>query len=257
MPSISRNSFGSISAASSGPLFVSSSDALRSSAADVLSQEEESHSQTKNLSSSTTNSNSNKRALQLRKRQWVEQSVQYYSTIMRNESRRARGQGINPNRESLDTHKKNFTMAKKLYFARNKIKSGNLNHAETIYRKLINELIREIEDEEEEHCDHAQLAVSTLLLALLLQRQKQTTETRDVFVRFFRIIHQNEKEGVECACSAKVVQAFALFEMKEGRKKKSYRLAQMAVKMDPELEPLLSWKQFRDVAETVHSSWSI
>jgi len=205
--------------------------------------------------------NRSKRALQLRKRNWIEKSTSYYSTVMRNESRRARGQ-IKPSQNTLDYHRRNLVMAKKLYYARNKIKTGALNHAETIYRKLIDELIQEEEDDEE--CDHAQLAISTLLLALLLQRTNQITETRKVFNRFFTIIHRNNQaasagseEHAECACSAKVLQAYALFEMKQGHVRKSYRLAQMAVKLDSELKPLLKWKQFRDAKElSIMNGWT-
>ena len=114
-----------------------------------------------------------------------------------------------------------------------------------------------------------------LLLTLLLQRKpNHVKETRAVFVEFFRIVTQDsnqdpasrhhhhhhhhrrrDRDGSssssfkECTCSAKVLQAFALFEMKQGRVKKAYSLAKMAVEMDPELEPLLRWKQFRVAQE--------
>lgn len=181
-----------------------------------------------------------RRKLQKRQRDWIERSTAYYSTIMRNESRRARGQ-IKSN--TLEFHRSNFVMAKMLYFARNKIKAGSLSHAESIYRKLIDELM----EDDDEDCDHAQLAISTLLLALLLQRKDNITETRQVFDRFFSIIHRNKHEHEsECTCSAKVLQAYALFEMKQGDVKKACMLAKTAVKMDNELHPLLQWKQFRD-----------
>jgi hypothetical protein len=83
-------------------------------------------------------------------------------------------------------------MAQNLYFARNQIKYGRLSHTESIYRKLIDELMTELEDKEKngKHvCDHAQLAVSTLLLALLLQRKNQITETRSTVLSFCRIIN--------------------------------------------------------------------
>ena len=193
-----------------------------------------------------------KKLLQQRKSKWIEQSTQYYSTVMRHNTRVMKGQL--PKQQSLATHKKNLAIAKKMYFARHKIHSGNLKHAEVIYRKLIDELVQEAEDEEEQ-CDHAQLAISTLLLALLLQRNNsdhQASATREVFVRFFRIIARrttDPNEDMECACSAKVMQAWALFEMKQGNKKKSYRLAQMAVKLDSDLEPVLKWKPFRVAKE--------
>ena len=50
----------------------------------------------------------------------------------------------------------------------------------------------------------------------------------------------------ECVCSAKVLQAFALFEMKQGNSLKSLQLVQKAVQLDPTLRPVLKWKQFRD-----------
>jgi hypothetical protein len=201
------------------------------------------------------NSKESKRQLQLRKSAWIEKSVKYYSTVMRNDRRRQKGQ-FKPSDLSLETHRNNLLTAKKLYHARNKIQIGELTHAEFIYRKLINDMFQEEKDGED--CDHAQLAVSTLLLALLLQRQQDPEQVRDVFVNFFTYIHRREDDGLlECTCCAKVMQAFALFEMKQGNKKKSYRLARMAVQMDEDLSGLLNWKQFRDVEEEVKSSWRL
>ena len=175
----------------------------------------------------------------MKKSKWIERSTTYYSTIMRNESRRARGQ---IKTTILESHQ--IVMAKKLYFARNKMKAGSLNQAEFIYRKLIGDLM----EDDDEHCGHAQLAISTLLLALLLlQRKENITETRQVFDTFFSIMYRNIHEHkLECTCSAKVFQAYALFEMKQGNVKKADTLAKTAVRMDYELHPLLQWKQFRD-----------
>jgi tetratricopeptide (TPR) repeat protein len=205
------------------PLFALSSDDMRDFS---------------NYEADSTNS---RRKLQMKKSKWIERSTTYYSTIMRNESRRARGQ---IKRNTLESHRNNFVIAKMLYVARNKIKAGgSLSQAEFIYRKLIDELM----DDDNEHCDHAQLAISTLLLALLLQRKENITETRQVFDRFFSTIHRNiHGNELECTCSAKVLQAYALFEMKQGNVKKAYMLAETAVRMDNELHPLLQWKLFRD-----------
>jgi hypothetical protein len=73
--------------------------------------------------------------------------------------------------------------------------------------------------------------------------------TRSVFLRFFRIVGEDEVR--ECRCSAKVLQAFALFEMKQGHGLKSYFLALKAVALDESLAPVLRWKQFRDVGERI------
>eukprot|EP00553_Chaetoceros_curvisetus_P002555 CAMPEP_0204620782 /NCGR_PEP_ID=MMETSP0717-20131115/6706_1 /ASSEMBLY_ACC=CAM_ASM_000666 /TAXON_ID=230516 /ORGANISM="Chaetoceros curvisetus" /LENGTH=263 /DNA_ID=CAMNT_0051635049 /DNA_START=280 /DNA_END=1071 /DNA_ORIENTATION=- len=211
------------------------------------------------IDTSTPIKANSRKILQQRKREWIERSTHYYTTVMRHQNRQARGQIKTPDNQEalLNYHKKNMVMAQNLYFARNQIKYGRLNHAESIYRKLIDDIMGENKDGHE--CDHAQLAVSTLLLALLLQRKDQIKETRSTFLQFFRIINTVNEEHLiengqvkECACSAKVLQAFALFEMKQGLVKKSYQLATMAVRMDHELEPILNWKQFREAKELVN-----
>jgi hypothetical protein len=160
-------------------------------------------------------------------------------------------------------------LAKKHYFALRKIKDGKPTHAESIYRRIIADMIQSINDhndkeDEEKGCDHAQLAVTTLLLALHLQRTGAPPQrTRSVFVNFVRVAvvgttgtgtgtttttthADHEEEHPECACSAKVLQAFALFEMKQGNQLKSLQLVQKAIQLDQTLQPILKWKQFRD-----------
>jgi tetratricopeptide (TPR) repeat protein len=177
----------------------------------------------------------------LHRREWVDRSLNYYTKVMREERRRTLGQAVDyDTAEYQDT----FTaLAKKHYFALRKIKTGQWRHAETIYRRIISELVQDDE------CNHAQLAVTTLLLALLLQRMGLRKETRSVFLHFFRVAVLDQEEDEECACSAKVLQAYALFEMKQGNSLKSLELVKRAVQLDPSLEPVLSWKQFRDVLE--------
>jgi hypothetical protein len=75
------------------------------------------------------------------------------------------------------------------YFALRKIKDGKPQHAEQIYRRIIDELLHE----EEDGCDHAKLAVTTLLLALLLQRTGDSKNTRSVSLHFFRIVVVNRR----------------------------------------------------------------
>jgi hypothetical protein len=182
--------------------------------------------------------------------EWISRSVDYYSKVMREERRRTIGQISGGNDPG---YQEQFViLAKKHYFALRKIKDGSLLHAECIYRKIIEDLSRE---EEGEECDHAKLAVTTLLLALLLQRMGDCKGTRSVFLRFFRIVVL-ENEETECACSAKVLQAFALFEMKQGNTRKSLELVKRAIEFDDSLAPVLQWKQFRDVVQrqAKHSS---
>lgn len=190
-----------------------------------------------------------KRILQKRQRQWIYSSTTYFSTVMREQTRRSRGQLPNLSSRLLTHRKRTFDFAQRLYFARNQIKANKLEYAETIYRKMIGSMIEEHENGHS--CDHSELAISTLLLALLLQRTNRVKETRSVFTRFFRFMHlkmRDSTEKLECTCTAKVSQAYALFEMKQGNTKKAYYLAKVAVSLDSDLKPLLNWKQFRNAA---------
>lgn len=185
---------------------------------------------------------------EIRKRDWINRSVDYYFRVTREKtyvSSSSSNKVIDNFIQPYQT-KEQTEIASRLYFARTKIKSGSPHHAEQIYRKIINEIMSSDPDD---HCDHSALAVSTLLLALLLQRMGDIKGTRSVFLNFFRVIQANEglEEIDNCACSAKVLQAFALFEMKRGNSKKSYELVNKAVTMDKSLERVLRWKQFRDV----------
>jgi hypothetical protein len=203
------------------------------------------------------------------RQQWVEKSVNYYSKVMREERRRDLGQSSFdtsslslqlPQQQTLTAaaaapvvsadQRDYLTLAKKHYFALVKVKDGKHHHAESIYRRIIDELM----DEEDEECDHAKLAVTTLLLALHMQRSKDdgvsVKQARSVFLNFFRLVTMTSSaagadQHAPCACSAKVLQAFALFEMKQGNELKSYMIVLKAIELDPELRPVLQWKQFR------------
>jgi hypothetical protein len=192
-----------------------------------------------------------------KRKDWIDQSVKYYSTVMRLERRRRIGQAKDWEETSEESRNHYMLLAKKHYFALRKIKDGKPQHAETIYRRIIDELVQEISDSSENNnnsvddhaCDHAPLAVTTLLLALLMQRMGDAKKTRSVFLNFFRIAVLDAGPDEECACSAKVLQAYALFEMKQGNALKSLELVHKAVQLDPTLQPVLQWKQFRDVLE--------
>jgi len=170
----------------------------------------------------------------IERQEWKDRSVSYYSKVMREERRQELGQIDEASFNAEDY----LVMAKKHYFALRKIKDGKPNHAERIYRRIIDEMLHE------DDCDHAQLAVTTLLLSLLLQREGHSaTKTRSVFIHFFQRVQDSDEP---CACSAKVLQAFALFEMKQGNTLKSLHIVHKAVQLDPSLKPVLQWKQFRD-----------
>jgi hypothetical protein len=198
-------------------------------------------------------SSSSLRGADEQRKDWIDKSVKYYSTVMRQERRRTLGQA--KDWETSEESRNHYILqAKKHYFALRKIKDGKHRHAETIYRRIIDELVQEIEaengvDNDQHACDHAPLAVTTLLLALLMQRMGDTKKTRSVFLNFFRIAVLDAGPDEECACSAKVLQAYALFEMKQGNALKSLELVHKAVHLDPTLQPVLQWKQFRDVLE--------
>jgi hypothetical protein len=196
-------------------------------------------------------SNVDQSGLSQRRHAWITRSVEYYSTVMR-KNREKSTQMIDSDSGALELYDplndKNFVeLATKHYYARFLIKNGKLTLAEKIYRRIINEL--EAEGTEDD-CDHTKLAVSTLLLALHLQRYDDVKATRAVFVNFFRRVALSKEDGdeVKCSCSAKVLQAYALFEMKNGHSTKSLEIIQKAVRMDEELRPVLEWKQFRDAA---------
>jgi hypothetical protein len=181
------------------------------------------------------------------RKDWEGKSVDYYSKVMREERRRTKGL-----LSEQENNPEGFArLAKQHYFAYRKIKDGQHRHAEVIYQRII----REIKNEDEDgHCDHAKLAVTTLLLALHCQRMGDLKKTRSVFLNFFRtVIVQNGDAIEECACCAKVLGAYALFEMKQGNRFKSLRIAQRAAQLDEALLPVLQWKQFREVQSRILS----
>lgn len=185
-----------------------------------------------------------------RKKEWNNRSLKYYASV-----RRLEKSGIDSEvgDDNLEHDKDLLQEAHLHYYALTKIRDNSYRHAEVIYRISIEKKMRQ--REEEGVCDHAALAVSTLLLALHLQRQGKDSETikktRSVFLRFFRIVGQDDVQT--CSCSAKVLQAYALFEMKRGFSRKSLELLKQAVAMDENLKPVLGWKQFRDIEDELKS----
>ncbi|KAL7580692.1 hypothetical protein ACA910_002200 [Epithemia clementina (nom. ined.)] len=190
---------------------------------------------------------------------WIESSLKYYATITR-----GRGGGTNRNsmaaaREKMKTVDSQYLrLAMENYVAREKIKMGKAHHAETIYRRLMEEILPMDNDKPKrgqaasETCDFSSLAVPTLLLALLLQREERYDDTRSVLEGFcyvydtFHISSQDRhSHHHKCSCCARVFQAYALFEMKQDNPQKALQLLFRAIRMDRNLRPVLKWRQFR------------
>lgn len=155
-------------------------------------------------------------------------------------------------RSSLVDDELQSRTAKKLYHAIQQVRSGNLSRAENIYRKTIED-IQKISREHDEECINAELATTTLLLALVLQRMGDTAEARLVFHRFFRSAMQTAEKDpyTECVCTAKVLGAYALFEMKYGSVRRSIEVARRAAQFDSDLSKVLTWKRFRDAERKI------
>lgn len=179
---------------------------------------------------------------ELERQDWIDRSILYYSKVMREERRRNLGQTTDF--DSPEQQEEYVILAKKHYFAIRKVKDKKFHQAELIYRRIIDELIND-----EDQCDHAKLAVTTLLLALLTKKMGDPKKTRSVFLSFFRIAVLNREPGTECACSAKVLGAYALFEMQQGNSIKSVEIAKTALEFDRSLAPILQWKQFQDALD--------
>jgi len=201
------------------------------------------------------------RVFEQRKKKWYRESAKYYATLRRLHHREVQEKLNNYNQDSTDIRNGNrhedddddddefLKVAGLHYFALTKIRNKDFKKAEALYRNFINGAM----DQRESHgtCDHASLAVTTLLLALHTQRQykdnkyEATRKTRAVFLRFFRLVGEDDVKS--CSCSAKVLQAYALFEMKQGLTKKSLDIVRKAVELDESLSPILKWKMFQDV----------
>lgn len=174
-----------------------------------------------------------------RGQEWIKKSIEYYTKVMR----------IEDSPMSRKSHEQSRT-AKRLYHAIQQVRSGNLNRAENIYRKTIRD-INDLADTDE--CNNAELATTTLLLALVLQRMDNIGEARMVFHRFFRTVMSSaEKHPIsECACTGKVLGAYALFEMKFGSIHRSIEVARRATQFDGDLSVLFEWKQFREAKHKI------
>lgn len=164
---------------------------------------------------------------------WINNSLNYYNRITRGA-------------EHVQTSPLYLRSAMENYFAREKVKSGQAHHAESIYRRLVDELSRPLQEDDE--CDFSNLAVPTLLLGLLLQREQRYDDARTVFEGFSHVLLTSGNSH-KCCCSARVLQAHALFEMKQDNQTRAAELIFRAVRMDKSLRPVLRWHQFQRAIE--------
>jgi hypothetical protein len=174
------------------------------------------------------------------KERWMQKSIQYYSRITRGSEQRTQPNAIYL-REAMEN-----------YFAREKVKKGQTHHAESIYRRLMEEMSPDEchgdESDKRPECNFSSLAVPTLLLGLLLQREERYDDARTVFEGFSRFLLDADSD-CKCCCCARVLQAHALFEMKMGNPKHALVLITEAIRLDRNLRPVLRWKQFDDALQ--------
>lgn len=166
--------------------------------------------------------------------EWISSSLQYYNRITRGS-------------EHVQQSPTYLKSAMENYFALEKVRESKPHHAESIYRRLMEEFDPRNSPVglRMEECEYASLAVPTLLLGLLLQREDRFDDARTVFEGFSHVL--DEKGGnLKCSCAARVLQAHALFEMKQENRVKAAELIIRAVRLDGNLRPVLRWKQFRD-----------
>eukprot|EP00534_Pseudo-nitzschia_fraudulenta_P015270 CAMPEP_0201232910 /NCGR_PEP_ID=MMETSP0852-20130820/4751_1 /ASSEMBLY_ACC=CAM_ASM_000632 /TAXON_ID=183588 /ORGANISM="Pseudo-nitzschia fraudulenta, Strain WWA7" /LENGTH=287 /DNA_ID=CAMNT_0047525541 /DNA_START=65 /DNA_END=928 /DNA_ORIENTATION=+ len=180
-------------------------------------------------------------SLSAAKNQWINNSLHYYNRVTRGS-------------EHVQESPTYLKSAMENYFALEKIRDNKSHQAETIYRRLMEELDPRNSGNNEkaslhaadsvEHCDLSNLAVPTLLLGLLLQREHRVEDARTVFEGFSHVLNEQDSEH-RCCCAARVLQAHALFEMKHDNPVRAAELITRAVRMDRNLRPVLRWKQFR------------
>eukprot|EP00540_Astrosyne_radiata_P007977 CAMPEP_0116843130 /NCGR_PEP_ID=MMETSP0418-20121206/11913_1 /TAXON_ID=1158023 /ORGANISM="Astrosyne radiata, Strain 13vi08-1A" /LENGTH=252 /DNA_ID=CAMNT_0004473841 /DNA_START=164 /DNA_END=922 /DNA_ORIENTATION=- len=159
--------------------------------------------------------------------EWVEQSLEFYS--------RARGEGFFRRQQQ---HDPSFLFSSMQNYLRESKKTEK-NGESSMYRRLLESMSEEGNDPD------AHLAIPTLLLGLLLQRQERFDDVRKVFDGFLHLLPDDD--GVDTrGCSARVLQAYALMEIKQGNPLKAFELVSMAIGMDKGLSPILNWVPFQD-----------
>mmetsp|Transcript_18307 Transcript_18307/g.28264 ORF Transcript_18307/g.28264 Transcript_18307/m.28264 type:complete len:191 (-) Transcript_18307:63-635(-) len=123
--------------------------------------------------------------------EWIQKSIEYYTKVMRMED---------PATSQLSGTGEQSGVPTRLYHAIQQVRSGNLSRAENLTIRDIKKLAAE----EEGECRNAELATTTLLLALVHQKMDNYGEARLVFQRFFRqAISMAENDTVTAVMTSK------------------------------------------------------
>ena len=169
-------------------------------------------------------------SLSTAKNEWISKSLKYYNRVTRGA-------------EHVQQSPTYLKSAMENYFALEKLRDNKPHHAELIYRRLMDDF-NPVKNGHAEMCDFSNLAVPTLLLGLLLQREERYDDARTVFDGFSHVLDEAGPDH-KCCCAARVLQAHALFEMKQDNPVRAAELIIRAVRMDHNLRPVLRWKLFR------------
>merc|ERR1711884_483146 len=141
-------------------------------------------------------------SLSAAKSEWINNSLRYYNQITRgSKSNNNVAVQQQPQQQYSPTYLKS---AMENYFAREKIKENKPAHAESIYRRLMDEFSPKVLQEE---CECSHLAVPTLPLGLLLQREGRPDDARVVFEGFDHVLEQRRRSSNhhKRSCSARVL----------------------------------------------------
>ena len=164
-----------------------------------------------------------------RKQKWMNQSFKQLSISVQEAELKALGHP-----HVFKSNKSNMITTKGLQIAQHKLRSGYLSKPEIIYSAIIDDLLNLKEKEE---ILHTTLAVSTILLAWLLQRMGEIKEARKTFLRFFRIAGMEKRNLEGCVVSAKVLEAFTHSEVKQGQ---SYEVVHSTISGWMKTEPAIA-----------------
>lgn len=146
---------------------------------------------------------------------WIVKVVDYYTNMMRKESAGA-----------VDSAERSRT-ARKLYRTIQQVRNGDPDGADDLCGDAIRD-IREISEGDRDGGGSrrtAEIATTTLLTASVLRRMDDVGGARAAFHEFFRASAGEGGPAAECACTGRVLAAYASFEMRHGSALEAARMA--------------------------------